>query len=121
MLEVRLGALGGGAGVAAIGLSGAGLENVTEQNQLFLGGKRIHDRAGAVGEQRHVGLIDVFPAGDRRAVEHDAVGQHVLVHCSDGLGSVLPFPAGIGEPEIDVFHVVVLNHLEDFFNVVRHR
>jgi hypothetical protein len=34
---------------------------------------------------------------------------------------VLPFAARIGKPEIHVFYVVVFNHLEDVFHVVRHR
>jgi len=43
-----------------------------------------------------------FQPGDRGAVEHDALGQHVVVDRADVLGGVVPLPARIREPEIDV-------------------
>src|SRR5262249_12506924 len=51
--------------------------------------------------------------GNRGSVEHDAVGEGVFVDRGDVGGDVLPFAARVGEAEIDVFHVVVLDHLHD--------
>ena len=54
----------------------------TSQNTISvrLREERIDHRRVAVGHQLHVGLVDRLPAGDRGAVEHDAVGEGVLVH-----------------------------------------
>ena len=54
-------------------------------------------------------LVDRLPAGDRRAVEHGAFGENLLVDHADVEGDVLPLAARIGETQIDVFHVVVLD------------
>ena len=121
LFQIGLGATCGRTRIAAIGLACARLDDVTEKDKLFLRRKRIHDSARAIGQQRHVGFVDVFPAGDRRSVEHDAVRQHVFVHGTDRLGCVLPLAAGVGEPEVHVLDVVFLNHLEDVFDIVRHR
>ena len=77
--------------------------------------ERIHmDRLG-IGHQHHVGLVDRLPAGDRGAVEHDAVGEHVLVDLDDVHGHVLHLALRIGEAQIDEFDVVVLDLLHDVF------
>jgi hypothetical protein len=58
--------------------------------------------------QHHVGLVDGLPAGDGRAVEHDAVGEHVFVDLAYIHGDVLHLAARIGEAQVDELHVVVL-------------
>ena len=70
-----------------------------------------------IGHEDHVGLIDGFPAGDRRPVEHDTVFECAFIHGVFGLGSMLPFTPGIGETKIDVFDVVLLNHFTNFFHI----
>src|ERR1041385_1001183 len=59
--------------------------------------------------------MDRLPAGDRGTVEHLAFGEGVLLDHRLVEGNVLPLAARIGEPEVDVFHVVVLHHLQDIF------
>jgi hypothetical protein len=61
-----------------------------------------------VQHQHHVGLVDRLPAGDGRAVEHDAVGEHVFVDLADVHGHVLHLAARIGEAKVDELHVVFL-------------
>ena len=63
--------------VAAIGLAGLRLEAVAEEDDRGLRRERIEHRGFAVRHQQHVALVDRLPAGDRGAVEHDALGQHV--------------------------------------------
>ena len=77
------------------------------------GEERVHARRGRVGHQRHVGFVDRLPAGDRRAVEHQAVGERVLVDQRLIEGDVLPLAARIGEAQVDIFDVVVLDRLQD--------
>ena len=68
-----------------------------------------------IGHQHHVGLVDGLPAGDRGAVEHDAVGEHVFVDLDDVHGHVLQLALRIGEAQVDEFDVVVLDLLQDVF------
>jgi hypothetical protein len=69
-----------------------------------------------IRHQAHVGLVDRLPAGDRGAVEHAAFGEGVLFDHRLVEGHVLPLAARVGEAEVDVFHVVVLHHLQDIFS-----
>ncbi len=115
--EMLLGALGDRAGIAVIELASRGLDHVTEDDQLGLGGERVENGGRQVRLQDHVGLVDALPAGDRRTVEHDAFAQQVLVDGHDMLGGVLPLAARIGEAEIDVFDVVFLDEFEDLLDV----
>src|SRR6185312_17542200 len=73
-------------------------------------------RGRRVRHQAHVRLIDRLPAGDRRTVEHLAFRKRVFLDHADVEGDVLPLAARIGEAEIDVFHVVILDHLHDVFS-----
>ena len=112
-LDHALGLLGDAARVAVVGLAGGRLEHVADQHQRGLGEERIDGRGRRIRHQAHVGLVDRLPAGDRGAVEHLAFGKGLLFDHGDVEGDVLPLAARIGEPEIDVFHVVVLDHLHD--------
>ena len=73
----------------------------------------MHAEVGS-GIKRHVGFVDRPPAGDRGAVEHQAVGEGVLVDQRLVEGHVLPLAARIGKAQIDIFDVVVLDRLQDF-------
>ena len=75
LLEIGLGLLRRRAGIARIGLSGDRLVDVAEQDQGRLRGEGIEHRRIGVGQQHHVRLMDGAPAGDRGAVEHDAVDE----------------------------------------------
>ena len=62
-------------------------------------------------------LVDRLPPGDRRAVEHHALVEEILVDRAHVVGQMLPLAARIGEPEVDVFDVVLLDHLQDFLGI----
>ena len=113
-LHVGFGLLGGRARVAVVGLAGRGFDDVADDDQAGLGRERVHHRRVRVQHQDHVGLVDRLPAGDRGAVEHDAVAEHVLIDGGDVLRGVLPLAARIGEPQVHVFHGVLLEHLQHF-------
>ena len=114
-LDHALGLLGDAARIAVVGLAGGRLEHVADQHQRGLGEERIDAGGRRIRHQAHVELVDRLPAGDRGAVEHLAFGERVLVDHGDVEGDVLPLAARIGETEVDVFHVVVLDHLQDIF------
>ena len=111
-LDVRHRLLGDRARVARIGLAGGGLHDVADDDHRRCGEERVHGDGGEIGDQRHVGLVDRLPAGDRGAVERNAFRQRLLVDDGDVEGDVLPFAARIGEAEVDVFNVVVLDLLD---------
>ena len=64
----------------------------------------------AIGHQHHVGLVDRLPAGDRRAVEHDAVLEHVLHRRCGRAGRVCcHLPRGSVKRKSTYLHVLVLD------------
>ena len=49
----------------------------------------------------HVALVDGLPAADARAVEAQAVFEHVLRQLADRNGEVLPQAGKVHEPQVD--------------------
>ena len=117
VFQVLLGPAGGGTGIAAVGLAGRGLHHVTEHDQRILRRKGVHHGAFRVGHERHVGFADVLPAGNRGAVEHDAVAEGFFLDHGAGHGQMLPFAARVGEAQIDETDVFVLEAFEYGVNV----
>ena len=115
--QVLLGLLGDRTRVAGIGLPGQRLMHIAKDDQRRLGGKRVENRGRAVRHQHHVRLVDRLPAGDRRTVEHHALVQEIFVDRPDVVSQMLPLAARIGEPEVDVFDVVLLDQIHDFLGV----
>jgi hypothetical protein len=76
---------------------------------------------GSVRHQQHVGGLDALPAGDRRAVERVAFLELVLAEVLDRYGDVLLLAAGVGEPEVDELHLLVLDQLQYVIGRHRHR
>ena len=114
-LHHGLGLPGDAARIAVVRLAGGRLEHVADQRQGGLGEEGIDAGRGGIRHQVHVGLVDCLPAGNRGAVEHLAFGKGVFFDHADVESDVLPLAARIGETEIDVLDVVVLDHLQDFF------
>ncbi len=114
-LEIGFGAGRGRARVAAVKLAGRGLDDVAEQDQHRRRAERIDIGRVEVGLQDHVGLVDRLPAGDRASVEHEAVGELVLVDHGRGHGQVLPLALGIGEAEVDPVDLLVLDAAKEWF------
>ena len=114
-LDHGLGLLGHAARVAVVGLAGGRLQHVADDDHGGFGEERIDRRGDRIGHQAHVGFVDRLPAGDRGAVEHQAFRENVLVDHAGVEGHVLPLAARIGETQVDVFHVVVLDRFQDVF------
>ena len=74
--------------------------------------ERIQDRRGRIGQQQHVGLVDLLEAADRRAVEPDPVGERLLVQARKRHPHVLPRPRQVGELQIDHVRAVALGERE---------
>ena len=114
-LHHALGLAGDAAGVAVVGLSGGRLEHVAHQRQGGLGEERVDAGRTGVRHQAHVELVDRLPARDRGAVEHLALRERLLLDHADIEGHVLPLAARIGEPEIRILDIIVLDQLQDVF------
>ncbi|TPV98501.1 MAG: hypothetical protein USCAAHI_02061 [Beijerinckiaceae bacterium] len=56
--------------------------------------------------------MDRLPAGDRRTVEPQTFGKHVLIEDRYVESDMLPLSAWIGKAEIDVSYVMVLDELQ---------
>src|SRR3546814_5428233 len=68
-------ALGGGARLARRALAGGGLDDVAEHDQHRRRRERVGIDRVEIGHEDHVALVDRLPASDRRAVEHQPVGE----------------------------------------------
>ena len=86
------------------------------QDQGRIGEKRIHQRGIRVRQQDHVRLVDSFPAGDRRAIEHLAVLERRFINHRRRKGDVLLHSAHVRKTQIDVSDVLILDQLEDTGN-----
>src|SRR3546814_891840 len=73
-----------------------------------------------IGHEDHVALVDRLPASDRRAVEHQPVGEFILADQPGDHRQMLPLALGIGEAEIDPFDLLVLDLRENVRGRVRH-
>ena len=113
-LHIGEGLLGDGTGVAVVRLTGVRVQHVAEQEHRGLLIERVDIGGLEVRTQQHVGLVDRLPSGDGRAVEHGALGQEVVVDKSDIEGHMLHLAPDVGEPDINVLDVLVLDFLEDF-------
>ena len=105
--------LGRPARIAVVGLVGVGLEHRAMQAERLLRVERIDIGGRRIGHQFHVGRFDRLPARDRRAVEHEAFLEEVLIHQFADDRHVLHLAARIGEAEIDVRDVLFLEGLEN--------
>ena len=114
-LHHRLGLPGHAARIPVVGLAGGRLQHVAGDDHGGFGEERVDCRGDGIGHQAHVGFVDRLPAGDRGAVEHRAFGKDFLVDHADVECHVLPLAARIGEAQVDVFHVVVLDRFQDVF------
>ena len=76
---------------------------MTSQRMLIVASsvKTSSTAVAAIRHQDHVGLVDALPAGDRRAVEHLAVVEEVLVDGARRNGHVLFLAVGVGETQVD--------------------
>ncbi len=112
-LQIFLGLAGDAARVAVVAMAGGRLDDVADEHERGGGEEGVQRGGVEIRHQQHVGLVDRLPAGDRGAVEGDAFVQRVGVDDRDVESHVLPLAARVGEAEIDIFNVVVLDLLDD--------
>jgi hypothetical protein len=104
-----------------VGVAGARVHDGEAQRQGLLDAERIDECGGDVRNQLHIGLGDALETADRGTVEELAVHEEVGV---DRLGrhiEVLLDTGQVREPDVDEFHVLVGDVLEDFVRIVEHR
>ena len=82
--------------------------------------ERVQHGGGRVGQQQHVRLVDLLESADRRAVEHQPVGEDLLIEGLRRHGEVLHRPGQVTEPDIDEFHFVIAEEPEYLVGVGEH-
>ena len=107
LLDVRLGFLGDIARIAAVGLVGDGVDNVTDEGEGRLLEERVDARRAGVRNKDHVGLVDGLPATDGASVEAKSLGETFFRDPVDRHGGVLPLAQEI--------HEFVVHELESAF------
>ena len=73
-----------------------------------------------VRQQQHVRLVDLLEAADRRAVEHQAVAEDLLVEGLRGHREVLHGPGQVAEPDVDELHPLGLDEPQDLIAAGEH-
>ncbi|EBA09822.1 hypothetical protein SSE37_08438 [Sagittula stellata E-37] len=112
-LQVGLGQLRGAARVAVVGFACVRLDDGAVHAERLLGIERVDVDRVRVGHQLHVGGFDRLPAGDGGTVEHEAFFEEVLVDQVAHHGHVLQLAARVGEADVDVGNILVLDQLEN--------
>ena len=80
-------------------------------------GERVDDRGVRVGDQEHVGLLDLLEPADRRPVEAETVLEDVGGQLVRGDGEVLHEPGKVAESHVDDVDTCVLDQLENVARV----
>ena len=57
-----------------------------------------------------------LPAGDAGTIEHKTFGQRFFINRANVLGCVVPFAAHVGEAQVNVLHIVLLDLIENVFD-----
>src|SRR4029077_855210 len=114
-LDHGFGLLGHAPRVAVGGFPCGRFQDVAGDHHGGFGEERIDRGGDRIGHQAHVGFVNRLPAGDRGTVEHQTLGKDVVVDHADVKSYVLPLAARIGEAQVDVFYVVVLDRFQDVF------
>ena len=81
----------------------------------------IEHCGGRVGQELHVGLVDLLEPADRRAVEHEAIGEDALAERCGGHSEVLHRSQQVTEPDVDELHVLLRDEAEDFLGTAEHQ
>ncbi|MPL90543.1 hypothetical protein SDC9_36596 [bioreactor metagenome] len=115
-LQIGFGLVGNLTRAALIGFAGVRLDHVAMHAHGLFGIEGVDVDRGRIGDQLHVGLVDRLPAGDRRAVEHEAFLEEVLVDEVGHQRHVLQLAARVGEADVDVFDFLRLHQFESFLD-----
>ena len=118
--QVGLGLGGDGAGVAGVDLVGEGVHDREVDHQGPVGAEGVQEGGGHVGDELHVGLVDGLEAPDRGAVEHEAVGQGVVLEGRHRDGEVLHHPGQVTEADVNEVDVLLLDVGQGLRSVLEH-
>ena len=118
--EVLLGLLRDLARVLRVDLAVARVVDVEDHDERALGAERVDVRRRHVGDQLHVGLVDVREAADRRAVEQLADREELLVDGRRRDVEVLLHTREVGEADVEELDIRLLDELEHFRRITEH-
>ena len=112
-LQVVLSFLGDVARVAAVGLPRDRVAHETVQVERDVLTERVEDRGVRIGDQEHVGLLDLLEAADRRAVEAVPVVEAVFGQLVNRHREVLHDAGQVAEAQVDEGSVDALGEVQD--------
>ena len=112
-LQIRLGFGDDVARITAVRLARERVAHEAVDVERGVLAERVDDRRCRVGDQEHVGFLDLLESADRRTVETQAVLEHLLLQLVRGDREVLHQPRKVTEPNVDDIDAGVLDELED--------
>ena len=119
-LQVCLGALGNAAGIAVVGLAGAGVHDGADDDQSLLNAEGVNVCGLNIGDQLHVGLCNALEAANGGAIKKLAVDEEIVINRLGGQVEVLLHAGHVGKSNVDEDDVFVLNEIEDFLGAGKH-
>ena len=106
--------------VAAVGLLGQRVVHEEVQAEGLGDPEGVQVGRRRVGQQGHVRLVDLLEAADRRAVEGQAVLEHLGPERAGRNGEVLHGAGQVAEPDVDDLDALVLDVGQHLVGVVEH-
>ena len=113
--QVVLGLLGDVPGVAGVGLAGDRVAHEAVQVEGLVLAEGVDHRGVRIGDQEHVGLLDLLEAPDRRAVESRTLLEAVQGQLVRRHRVVLHQAGQVREAKIDDLDALGLNQAQDLF------
>ena len=115
--QIGFSSLGDGAGIAVVAVAGGRIGRVTRHDKRAFFAERIQTGAVRISDKNHVACLNPLPTVHRRAVKRLTFFKPVFINSAGRDAHVHLFALDIREAKIDKFDIVVLNHLQDVFNV----
>lgn len=82
--------------------------------------ERIKPGAGGIGHQGHIGFIDLLEAGDRGAVEGQALLESLVLELAGRNREVLHDADEVTESHVDELDALTLHKFQHFVRPVEH-
>ncbi len=119
-LQVVLRLAGDVARVAAVRLTGQRVVHEEVDRERLGATEGVDESSRRVGQQGHVGLVDLLEAANRRAVEHQPVLEDLRTERRHRHGEVLHDARQIAEPYVDELDALVLDVAEQLLSAGKH-
>src|SRR5579871_390153 len=98
----------------------AGLGDIADEAEGWLGGKGVHDGCRGIGDEQHIALVDLLEAANAGPIEADAFAKEAFVENANRHAKMLPGTRNIGKLEVNHPDALFLGKPDYLFRCRRH-